>query len=270
MNRLVSFTQGIWRELAMAQRHVATRSLPRYAVDIVLYRYMRVRVPKRLDARRTIALKNGVRVVYRLNRGDIQTVREVWFQETYRLPYELPGDRGTLLDLGANIGLTSVYLARRHGFERIVAVEPLADNAALARCNLAMNHISAEVVEAAIAPQAGHATFAPADDHNAGRVTADGSGLPVSLVTVDEIAPEPIRLVKLDIEGAEAALLTANNEWLGRTTGLIVEFHPAMIDYPELAHQVRDQHAFTFYPPGSVHRYTTDGYLASRCLQPPR
>jgi FkbM family methyltransferase len=268
MNRTVGLVRGIGREMAMAFRHVSARSFPRYAIDIVLYRYMRVRVPKRADARRTIRLKNGVQLVYRLNRGDIQTVRAVWFQGTYRLPYDLPGDRGTLVDLGANIGLASVYLGRRYGFERLVAVEPLPENAELARLNLAINDISAEVVQAAVAPQAGQTTFVRANNHNSGLVAPQDGGLPVVLVTVDEIAPEPIRLVKLDIEGGEGPLLTANTAWLDRTTGLIVEFHPAKINYPGLAHEVRDQHSFMFYPPASVYTYTTDGYLAARCLEP--
>jgi tRNA1(Val) A37 N6-methylase TrmN6 len=69
-------------------------------------------------------------VCYRLNKGDLHSIREVWFEEAYRLPFEDPS--GTLLDLGANIGLTGVWLAKRYAIERVIAVEPDCDNAMLA------------------------------------------------------------------------------------------------------------------------------------------
>jgi FkbM family methyltransferase len=54
----------------------------------------------------------------------------VWFDEVYRLPFDEPS--GTLLDLGANIGLTSVWLAKKYQIERVIAVEPDRTNAILA------------------------------------------------------------------------------------------------------------------------------------------
>ncbi len=252
----------------MAWAHCEPGSFPRYATDIVAYRYMALRRPRRYDAPRTIRLRNGVVVEYRLNRGDILTVREVWFQEAYRLPFDLPGTGGTLVDLGGNIGLTSIYLARRHGFERVVMVEPDVANAELARRNCRRNGIEARIVEAAIGPRPGKAAFAVHGDHNQGRVDSQGRGngaelsTEVQVTTMDEVtgAGEPVRLVKLDIEGGEQDLLTDRVDWLDRVTAMVAEFHPGLVDYPGLLEVLR-RRGFEYFPCGTGHRFGSDAFL---------
>jgi hypothetical protein len=53
-----------------------------------------------------IRLHGGNQVCYRLDKGDLHSIRDVWFDEAYRLPFDDPS--GTLLDPGTNIGVTSV------------------------------------------------------------------------------------------------------------------------------------------------------------------
>ena len=48
---------------------------------------------------------------YRLHKGDLHGVPEVRFDEAYRLPFDDPS--GTFPNLGANIGLTSIWLAKK-------------------------------------------------------------------------------------------------------------------------------------------------------------
>jgi FkbM family methyltransferase len=64
-----------------------------------------------------------------------------------------------MIDAGANIGFSSVYLACRWGATRIVAVEPDPENAELLRRNLAQNGVEAEVIEAAVGAEDGEASF---------------------------------------------------------------------------------------------------------------
>jgi hypothetical protein len=65
---------------------------------------------------RRIRVRGGIELNYRLNRGDMQSIREVWMDECYRLPFELAP--GRLIDLGANIGLTSLWFAHREDSNR--------------------------------------------------------------------------------------------------------------------------------------------------------
>ncbi len=76
-------------------------------------------------------LSGGVKL-YRLNRGDIQSLREICSKE--RTVCHSPS-RTARLHLGANIGFTSVWLTKQYGFTRVIAVEPDKSNAALVRKN---------------------------------------------------------------------------------------------------------------------------------------
>ena len=255
--------KAIGVELRWAWIACRPRSFIRYGADVFMYRAMRVRRPRGYGRRRSIVLRNGVQVTYRLARADIQTVREVWFQETYRLPFELPGAGGTLVDLGGNIGLASVYLARRHAFARIVIVEPVAENAALARLNCERNGIDAEIIQAAVASEPGVANFVLATELNQGHIDAGSTaGTPVRATTVPEIVGPAgtIRLLKMDIEGGEGPLLADAPNWLDGVLALVAEFHPDLVDYPKLL-QVLEQRGFTFFPGGSVLPFSADAFL---------
>ena len=113
------------------------RSQFRLSVDFVLSRLLFALPRNLINRMRQVRTRDGATICYRLNRGDLQSIREVWLEEAYRLP--LPEPSGVLLDLGANIGLTSVWLAKRYRFSRIIAVEPVAENAVLVRRNLEIN-----------------------------------------------------------------------------------------------------------------------------------
>ena len=91
--------------------------------------------------------------------GDNQGIREVWNDEVYRLP--LDQSPKTIVDLGANIGLTSLWYAKRYEPTQIVAVEPVPANARLIRRNLEVNGITdiTTVIEAAVGPESGTARF---------------------------------------------------------------------------------------------------------------
>ena len=57
-------------------------------------------------------------------------------------------------------------------------------------------------------------------------------------------------LVKMDIEGAEGALLNGDLGWLERVESLIIEFHPAAVGYGDLV-DILKLAGFTHFPPRS-------------------
>jgi hypothetical protein len=74
--------------LEARKRAADLRSTLRYAGDTVLYRGLYFGRPSGRE--RTIRVGNGVSLTYRLNRGDIQAIREVWVEECYRPPVDIP------------------------------------------------------------------------------------------------------------------------------------------------------------------------------------
>lgn len=227
---------GILHESAGAVRIAGDlRSFVRLLGDILLFRLLGVLSLPGRNRDREIRLKDGTRIVYRLNRGDIQSIREVWMDEVYRLPS--PMLPGVVIDLGANIGLTSLWLARRHAPARIIAVEPSPQNARLVRLNLSRNGIPATVVVAAAGPRDGTARFSASADSNQGHLGDEGQEVPViSMPTLlrEHASGQPVALMKMDIEGGEQELLTSDTEWLSRIPAMMAEFHPDRIDYPGL------------------------------------
>src|ERR1700686_2368427 len=180
------------------------RSCLRLCTDIVLFRALRViRLPTENTPRR-IRLRRGGVIAYRLNRGDIQSIREVLFDEIYRLPfYSWQAD--AIVDLGANIGLTSLFYHWTLKPRSIVAVEPDPLNAELLRENLA--GLPAVVLQAAVGPHDGTAQFVQNRDSNLGTLLSDPSGIEVSVMSMDSVLKRVPKggniLVKLDIEGGE-------------------------------------------------------------------
>ncbi len=228
-------------------------SFARFAADVVLSRLARkLPLPNR-NRDRMIRVRGGVELHYRLNRGDIQSIREVWIDECYRLPFELTP--GRLVDLGANIGLTSLWFARRYGCS-VIAVEPSPDNARVARLNLERNQVAGEIIEAAVGARDGTAMFADAGDSNVGHLNAADGQRAVTVVSMDTVLQKlpsgvEVDLVKMDIEGGEGPLLEENLGWLGRVRSIIAELHPTMIDYPGVIRSIEGQ-GFRYLPAHSA------------------
>jgi propionyl-CoA carboxylase beta chain len=179
--------------------------------------------PSYANRERRIRLRTGVELTYRLNRGDIKLIREVWMYETYRLPISIHS-LATIIDLGANIGFTSLYLSHNYGCTSVLAFEPDSSNARLARVNLARNRVPAEVIEAAVGPTDGVARFEAAKDSRLGRIGSTGRSVRmISMASLLSYLPpeDPVDLLKIDIEGGEGPLLNNDRAWLARVRALV-------------------------------------------------
>lgn len=229
----------------------------RFASDVLLSRALKLGRMPGFNKTRTVQLADGVSLSYRLNRGDVQGIREVWMDGAYRLPFAM--QPSVVVDLGSNIGLASAWFYQQFNCEQIIAVEANAANAALTRMNFESNHIPGEVLEAAIGPEDGEAQFESFDESNVGRIA--GGGASANTVTVKMISMESvlrmlpeakrIDLVKMDIEGGEALLFSRNTSWLDRVDAIIAELHPDLVDCAPLT-AVIEAAGFTFIPGHSV------------------
>lgn len=234
--RLALTAEGLRIELTGSWRLAADRrSFAQLALDGLGYRAQRVLRFGERPRHRRVRFKDGTELTYRLNRGDVRAIAEIWMSEAYRLPFDIRPRN--VIDAGANIGIATVWLVRRYGATRVVAVEPAPANAELARINLQRNlerqEITAEVVEAAIGPCAGTARFTLDSNSTLGRIGDEG--IEVDLVTPEALvnrfpADERIDLFKIDIEGAEQELFEADLTWLQRVDCLVVELHADRVD----------------------------------------
>jgi FkbM family methyltransferase len=142
-----------------------------------------------------------------------------------------------IVDAGANIGASAVYFSYSFPEARVVAIEPEQSNFDLLASNT--QGLPVNCLRAAISSVAGSVKVVDPGHGFWGFRTAPATEGPdvqkaVRCVTVDslyeqhaEIA-EPF-IVKIDIEGAESDLFSANTEWVSRTPVLIIELHDWML-----------------------------------------
>jgi len=231
--------------------------------DFVLYRLLRIAPWMRRDRLRTIRLRDGTFLTYRLNRGDIWAIYEVWMKECYAPPEGIRND--VLIDLGANVGFASLWFAKKLGFKRVVSVEASPSNATVLRDNYKSNNLMPGVVEAAVGATVGEARFNEYNWSTYNGLCFDRGEPPrcaglsllrqysVSLrdmpsILGEFVPDERISLVKIDIEGGEQELLTGDAEWLLRVDACVAEFHPPHANIPQLV-RIFEEAGLGYLPP---------------------
>ncbi|GMR10047.1 MAG: FkbM family methyltransferase [Anaerolineae bacterium] len=124
-------------------------------------------------------------------------------------------------DVGANIGYVSLALARAVGAQgQVVAFEPLPENVSRLRTNIELNPEGARVrvVEAAVSDRAERSQFLIHRsgamgklESSKGRAGAYQEEITVEVIGLDDWIAEgklaPPELIKIDVEGGEAAVL---------------------------------------------------------------
>lgn len=151
----------------------------------------------------------------------------------------LPDQDGCVLELGANVGTHTVYLALSGRFNRVLAVEPDPRNLGLLCRNVANNNLESLVDVIACAAGAREEVLPLRQvDGNFGRSsllqrTASGDrDLPVPVRTVTriladtDITPDDISLVWMDIEGFEPEACRGMPDLLSLGTPIFMEFSP--------------------------------------------
>lgn len=110
-SRFLTVFNTFVRDLRASVRLAAdAQSRFRLSMDFALSRFIGLVPRDQRNRRREVRLRGDIKIRYRLNKGDLHSIREIWFEEAYRLPFE--GTSGLLLDLGVNIGMASLWLAK--------------------------------------------------------------------------------------------------------------------------------------------------------------
>jgi FkbM family methyltransferase len=181
----------------------------------------------------TVRPRVGGEFRYRATATDELAKNVVWADLVHYEPTTLPvfADLArrarVLVDGGAYSGVFTLLGAALNPGLRVVAFEPNPHAVAMLRAHLALNQLEdrVQVVEEALSDQAGPADLFVGDMEVAAGLTGEGARVPINMTPADvHLAGLDVDLVKLDVEGAEAAALVGMAETLKRCQpALIVE-----------------------------------------------
>jgi len=158
---------------------------------------------------------------------------EIFVERCYTPPwFYRPAKGDAVLDVGANIGVFTLFLNRAAPGIRVNAYEPHPLTFATLQANMSCNAIGNGVVAHNTAIGRGEVVrFAratgPDSGHQAATATGDGDAIPcATLEAAASAVSGPIALVKVDTEGAELEILepVPASVW-ARVARVVVEYH---------------------------------------------
>ncbi|WBV57258.1 FkbM family methyltransferase [Chryseobacterium daecheongense] len=161
-------------------------------------------------------------------KGDIDIFYEIFWKETYTDHLKLLNKSPEIIvDLGAHIGMTSIYLSLKYPNAKIYAVEASRDNFELLKVNtqsfknIICLHAAAHFEDGALHFGGDELSYNQKISETG--ILTDALSI-VSIMKNNGI--QNIDLLKIDIEGAEAELLSKNNSWLQNVENIVIETHP--------------------------------------------
>lgn len=215
-----------------------------------------VDAPRNQVTTRRMRLRHGGHTFYcwvRDTDSDAESFAEIVLEDAYPVgPWLAERSAPTVVDLGANIGIASALFSAYNPEARIVAVEPLVDNITVLLANAHdPSHRPWEIERAAISTSDGSADFHASGWYASGttlphiakirqgdpqreefhRIRPPETVRTMSMETlISTHSLERIDLLKMDIEGAEEAVLSGSPAWLAHVMCVAIDVHEAYID----------------------------------------
>ena len=162
---------------------------------------------------------------------------EIFYREFYF--FTTTNAMPLIIDCGSNVGTSCLYFSRTYPGARIIAFEADKHIASILNNNIRDNNLQGvEVHVAAVWTSAGEISFA-GDGADGGSISPSGIGEMVKTIRLrDELAKhEKIDFIKMDIEGAETAVLEDCADQLNKVDALFIEYH-SFIAQPQTLHKI--------------------------------
>lgn len=178
-----------------------------------------------------LRLPNIKSIIYlRPNTSDREVFDQIFLSREYELA--IPFVPKMIIDGGANIGLTSVFLANKYKGATILAIEPERSNFRALVQN-ASPYENIIPIRAALWHEKTQLQIRDVGTGEWGFVVGSKGNRnlePTETITIQEVLEQfelsTIDLLKIDIEGAEKELFSSNYEtWLPKVRCIVIELH---------------------------------------------
>jgi FkbM family methyltransferase len=164
-------------------------------------------------------------------------LKEIFVDEIYK--QRLP-EKPYIIDCGANIGLSVIYMKRLYPDAEILAFEPDKKNFELLNKNIAAyNYKGVQLLQEAVWTENTILQFAD-EGSMSSRIDTDDSTktVPVKAVRLKDYLIRQVDFLKIDIEGAEYRVLNDVAENLHFVNNLFLEYHGTFNQGKELAEMI--------------------------------
>jgi FkbM family methyltransferase len=171
-------------------------------------------------------------VYVRIPSTDVSVLKQVLIERHYEFDFDF--SPRTIIDAGANIGLSAIFFANRFSDAEIVAIEPEESNYQLLVRNSA--HYSNIIpMRAALWKSNGFVSLVDpgAGDHGFQTketgigVKNESKSIPATTVDglMDKLGWSSLDLLKVDIEGSEKEVFDSPAPWIDHTRAIMIELH---------------------------------------------
>lgn len=156
----------------------------------------------------------------------LQCIMEIFVDEVYK--FETTTPEPFIIDCGANMGLSTIYFKSIYPNAQVISFEADSQIMKLCKNNIEKFELkNVELVEAAVWTEDGHMKFLPND--TLGGKLEEGQDseetIDVKTVRLKSYLNRKVDFLKMDIEGAEVAVLLDVKDQLSNVESLFVEYH---------------------------------------------
>ena len=179
-----------------------------------------------------LKIRNGLKISLRNKSTDIQAFVNVWINEEYKQSKSIR-DNEVVIDIGAHIGLFTLYISQMVRSKRIICFEPIKENFELLEKNITENNIqNCDYYNLAVYSESKELKIFLNDmDGAAHSVFGKGKDfINIQSITLKDIFDNNnisnCSLLKLDCEGAEYEIINSfPKEYFTRIGKIVLEYH---------------------------------------------
>ncbi|MBT4121277.1 MAG: FkbM family methyltransferase [Candidatus Magasanikbacteria bacterium] len=183
---------------------------------------------------KTLKFNNkNLKITYR-DDSDLSVIDEFFVDKMYRsIDSIIPNLKDPILDIGAHIGMFSLYASILNPDAKIISLEPEPENFKLLKQNLKQNHcknIFTKQVALSHTQDTNINLYISKDTHTHSTFSKTDSSIEVNTTTLEKLITQNrlgrIGLLKMDIEGAEFEIIkNIKQDTWGKIQYLVIEYH---------------------------------------------
>ncbi|HHH49796.1 MAG TPA: FkbM family methyltransferase [Saprospiraceae bacterium] len=164
----------------------------------------------------------------KLRLQDVPIFYEMFFSNAYYIP-EKNISEGNVLDIGAHIGLASIYFWDKHFHDaKFYCVEPSKENLQLLEYNTRL--LDRTIINVGISDHNGYVSFDTSGFGHNYKIDINGEGKDkIEICTIDRLFENygigEVVLLKMDIEGEEEKVIKSKYNWINSVKILLLEVH---------------------------------------------